>query len=478
MNNVFLFLFLFPLLGLSNTITVGISTLPSPSDAPNTRSVNKSQVLRQIYDSLFITDEFGKLKSSFFKQWSYDSKTHSYDFTLKNDVKFSDGTNVQAADIIKSIERGFKGEFNYSKIIASVRPYGSNKIVLKLRRKDSSFLVKLTDLVFAILKDPILPNTFPLGTGIFKISEANLKKIVLTRNEHNSNYSLGNINQINYILVENSILNEDVIIKNKLDFFPFFHIIETDRLLKKFKRVVYPSHRIATLVLNIKNDDLRNAIASCIDTYEISNLPYFKFDTQNYNSIIPSGIENYQSSFSRPSFNEKNCISKIKNVNKKNLIWLNTYNSAEDLNFLNNIAKKINKMAGFEIITINTLSLNDAQAPILHGEYDIFMCSISPPIPLVDRIFTDFIFSEDNPNSLIKYPDKTIKTKFSLLQNQEYNNRAKHIKDLEVMLLKKNWVLPIGRKVTTFYIPNDWLGIENLNGMNGNFYLGKIKIND
>lgn len=478
MIKIFLFLFFSFSLATSHIITVGVTTLPIPADIPGSRSVNKSQVMRQVYESLFTIDEFGKLRSSFFKKWDYNKRTTSYTFTLGDSVKFSDGSKVQSVDLIKTLKRGFEGEFNFTNLIEAIDSLDSTRIIIKLKKEDSSLLIKLTDLIFTVLKEPSSASLFPIGTGVFKIADANLKQIRLLRNSFHKNFKIGNITQINYILIENSILTEREITNNNLNFFPFFHISETANILKKFKRVVYTSHRIATLVLNIKDLGIRSAVASCIDTNELINLPYFKFDTHSYSSILPSGIENYQSSLPRPSFDIKRCSQMIKKIGNKKLIWLNTYNSSQDLIFLNQIVNRINIAAGFDLISIKTLTLNDAQASIFRGEYDIFMCSISPPIPLVDRLFSDFIFSKENPNSLIKYSDKEVISKFTELQKHEYNNRTKYISAVEAALINRNWVIPIGRKVTTFYIPKEWTGVENLNGMNGNFYLGKITIHD
>lgn len=122
-------------------------------------------------------------------KWEASDDGLTYTFTLREGVKFHDGTDFNADAVVKNFERwangsddqfpyygsmfgGFKGDEGH--VIASVTADGDNKVVFKLTRAQAPFLKNIAMSPFGIAS----PTAFekegdkfgdnPVGTGPFK----------------------------------------------------------------------------------------------------------------------------------------------------------------------------------------------------------------------------------------------------------------------------------------------------------------------
>ncbi|QFG00173.1 ABC transporter substrate-binding protein [Psychrobacillus glaciei] len=125
-------------------------------------------------------------------KWEPSDDGLTYTFTLREGVKFHDGTDFNADAVVKNFERwangsddkfpyygsmfgGFKGDEGH--VIASVTADGDNKVVFKLTRAQAPFLKNIAMSPFGIAsptafeKDGDKFGDNPVGTGPFKFVE-------------------------------------------------------------------------------------------------------------------------------------------------------------------------------------------------------------------------------------------------------------------------------------------------------------------
>lgn len=151
------------------------------------------KVTKNIYETLL---EFGEqdttVQEGLATKWEPSEDGLTYTFTLREGVKFHDGTDFNAEAVVKNFERwangsedkfpyyksmfgGFKGEEGH--VIESVTAEGDYTVVFKLTRAQAPFLKNLAMSPFGIAsptafeKDGDKFGDNPVGTGPFKFVE-------------------------------------------------------------------------------------------------------------------------------------------------------------------------------------------------------------------------------------------------------------------------------------------------------------------
>jgi peptide/nickel transport system substrate-binding protein len=130
--------------------------------------------------------------------WSKDGKTLT--LNLRQGVKWSDGKPLTAADVVYSLTAGKQdktmdivGMFREGSNIASVKQKGNNTVVIKLRSRDSQFVVVNLNGVFIVPKHVFSKvadinkflNPKPVGSGPFtQVARFSSQDYVLNKNPH------------------------------------------------------------------------------------------------------------------------------------------------------------------------------------------------------------------------------------------------------------------------------------------------------
>ncbi|PRZ43068.1 peptide/nickel transport system substrate-binding protein [Antricoccus suffuscus] len=148
--------------------------------------------LSLVYSGLTKQDPDGKAVPEAAKSWAYNDDGSAITFTLRDGLKFSDGTALDATAVKKSLERGRDAEYSTKRaqlaIIASIDVLSPTEVRLTLTQPDyqiPDLLAGLTGMIVspkAFESDPKSLATKPVGSGPFELtsytpgSEAQLKK--------------------------------------------------------------------------------------------------------------------------------------------------------------------------------------------------------------------------------------------------------------------------------------------------------------
>lgn len=155
----------------SSEITIGIpQDLEDTLDPHKVTAAGSKEVLFNIYEGLMKADADGNLNPAVASDYVVSEDGLTYTFTLRDGIKFHDGTSVTVEDVIYSIERcadtsdGEPLVAAFSNIV-NVKAE-DNKVVITLNAADSDFLSYMTTAIIPEANKE--PDTNPIGTGPYK----------------------------------------------------------------------------------------------------------------------------------------------------------------------------------------------------------------------------------------------------------------------------------------------------------------------
>ena len=139
-----------------------------------------------IYETLYSLDGDMNLVPTLATGFDQISDTE-YRLHLRTDVKFHDGTPLNADAVVYSLERVMDssnprhGEFGF---IESVKAVDDNTVTIKTKQPHAPTIASLVDPLVSIVKPGVNLNTTPVGTGPFKFdSHEKGVKLTVPRNE-------------------------------------------------------------------------------------------------------------------------------------------------------------------------------------------------------------------------------------------------------------------------------------------------------
>lgn len=140
-------------------------------DPFNATAGDTKTIMDQVFDGLFDVDEDGKLVPDLCDSYEVSEDGLTYDFKLKEGVKFHNGKDFTADDVyytydaLAGLSSGEPKSSNFSQI-ESLDIVSANEIKVKLKEKSNSFIFLNTQPI--IQKDYEDNETKPIGTGPFE----------------------------------------------------------------------------------------------------------------------------------------------------------------------------------------------------------------------------------------------------------------------------------------------------------------------
>lgn len=137
---------------------------------PISCSEGPHQVLGSLlYEGLFTLDPHWEVQPLLAERYTYDAASHSYTIELRSDVTFSDGSPLNAYDVVSTLQRARSSPRYASRLqdVSSIYSYG-NTVEINLRR-DNAQLPALLDI--PIIKAGTEDSLFPIGTGPYSYTD-------------------------------------------------------------------------------------------------------------------------------------------------------------------------------------------------------------------------------------------------------------------------------------------------------------------
>ncbi len=130
-----------------------------------------------LYEGLFTLDPHWEVQPLLAQSYSYNAASHTYTIELRSDITFSDGTSLNAYDVVATLQRARSAPRYAARLqdVTSVYSYG-NTVEIHLRR-DNAQLPALLDI--PIVKSGTEDALFPVGTGPYYYTDQDGKPRLL-----------------------------------------------------------------------------------------------------------------------------------------------------------------------------------------------------------------------------------------------------------------------------------------------------------
>ncbi|MET3698775.1 peptide/nickel transport system substrate-binding protein [Bacillus oleivorans] len=168
-------------------VRIAMSTEVDNLDPYLSAATDTMSMMDNVFDGLLDTNEAGELVPAIAESYDISDDGLTYTFKLKEGIKFHDGSDLTAEDVIYSYEKlsGLNGGEPLSSqfsVIEKIESASDYEVVITLKEKNSAFL--------AANIRPILPSGYeeqsssPIGAGPFKFKEYKVgQELTLVKNE-------------------------------------------------------------------------------------------------------------------------------------------------------------------------------------------------------------------------------------------------------------------------------------------------------
>lgn len=173
-------------------VTIGMQLEPPHLDPTSAAAGAIDQVVySNVFEGLMRFASDGSVINGLAEDWDISEDGKIYTFTLRQWVKFHDGTDLDATDVVFSLDRARgEGSVNAQKVlfdnIASVEATDASTVTVTLTEPQGNFLFNLAWGDAVIVAPESIENikTNPVGTGAFKFDDWKQgDSITLARND-------------------------------------------------------------------------------------------------------------------------------------------------------------------------------------------------------------------------------------------------------------------------------------------------------
>jgi peptide/nickel transport system substrate-binding protein len=187
----------------SDTLTLGVIVQNTTFEAANISFANESPYGQAVYDTLLKEDPTGKLLPSLATEWSYNDDNTVLTLTLRDDVKFTDGTAFNADAAAQNLTRfrdGTSPNASFLAALGTATAVDATTVELTLTQPDPALLHYLSQNA-GMQESPAAfgaadVQTNPVGSGPYILDTA--KTVVGTSYEFTKNPDYWDPDSVHY----------------------------------------------------------------------------------------------------------------------------------------------------------------------------------------------------------------------------------------------------------------------------------------
>lgn len=154
------------------TLTLGAILAPNTFDPAGSEWGNRAPYYQAVYDTLLLATPEGTIEPWLATEWSYNEDNTVLTITLRDDVAFSDGSELDSADVVATMQRSKDGtgpDKGYFANVASIEAPDPVTVVLTLSAPDPALVNYLTRTAGLVASSESLESddlaTNPIGSG-------------------------------------------------------------------------------------------------------------------------------------------------------------------------------------------------------------------------------------------------------------------------------------------------------------------------
>ncbi|MDN7243130.1 ABC transporter substrate-binding protein [Planococcus sp. N028] len=304
-------------------------------DPINVTDGESIRVTHNIFETLLEYDENLELQPKLATEYSSSEDGLTWNFKLREGVKFHDGTDFNAEAVVFNFERwmdpenpyhkgdfpyypflygGFKGDENH--LIEHVKATGEHELEIKLKRKTAPFLSYLAISMFGIASPAAIEqyegdvNEHPVGTGPFMFEEWNRNStITLAKNPDYWIEERPYLDKVIFQVIPENAARLNALQTGEIDVLDGMNatdtnVVEETQGLELLKR---PSFNIGYMAFNTEKkpfDDpkVRQAINMAINKEEIVNA-FYNGLAETATSPLPPSLWGYDDTLDPYEYN-------------------------------------------------------------------------------------------------------------------------------------------------------------------------------
>ena len=262
-----------------DSVTIALSADISSLNPMKSAALTSVQVFTNIYDQLIKVDSSGKIVPSLAESWKISDDGKTYTFNIKKGVKFSNGDDLKASDVVYSFEAAKKSAYLSSQfdIVSKATATDDYTVQVDLSSADSPFLMSLFDNFF-ILDQKVVTQAGdsygdnPVGSGPYKfVKHDSGVDVVLVRND---NYwgTPAAIKNVNFKVITDNNTALIALKTGEIDFLYEVPAVSKNDVSsnKNLQLSSYPTIRLSYVLMNNKakpfdNAQVRQAINYAVD---------------------------------------------------------------------------------------------------------------------------------------------------------------------------------------------------------------------
>jgi len=281
---------------LNLTILAPLTTI-DPHDTTNLQDIIFH---KQVFEPLLFQNEAtGQFQPRIAQSYSVSPDGLTYTFTLRNNVKFHNGRDLKASDVVFSFKRASQSPKvrSYLSSMADITASGDYTVIIKLTQPDAAFLSS-QDMIFIVNQTEVEQQGNEFGT---KLTLAGTGPYFLTSLKHDvewtcdafSSYYLGEapVKKLRFVPITDASAGLIAFESGELDWY-IAPIANWDALVanRKYNTELVPANHISFICLNplnrpLDDDNLRKAIAYAIDK-EAMNIAVFNGLAKNADFLV------------------------------------------------------------------------------------------------------------------------------------------------------------------------------------------------
>lgn len=290
------------------TLIVSLSTFPNAITQPAAAERNAQNVAQQMFNSLVWVDDEGNIVPSLAESWEISEDGLEYTFKLRQGVKYHNGEEFKAEDIITTWENGLNEQNAYSYYfspVSDVEVVDDTTVKIHLSEPDVLFLRRVHQYWGAIPTEYYNEVGYdgfaehPIGTGPFKFVEWKKgDRIVLEAFEDYWEEGLPNVAEVIFRPIPEestriaAVQTGEIHIANRLP------AEEAQRLLgaENVKIVRYPTDRVYYIAFN----NLTTGVGTPIEDVRVRQALNYAVDRQAIIDALFNGYADLSTGYLTP----------------------------------------------------------------------------------------------------------------------------------------------------------------------------------
>jgi peptide/nickel transport system substrate-binding protein len=205
----------------SKTLNLGVLVPATTFSAADANWANESPYMQAVYDSLLKADTKGNVEPNLATKWSYNGDKTVLTMTLRDDVKFTDGTKLTADAAAQNLLRFRDGVSPNKSLLASVKDAtaeGAETLKITLKDSDPALLTSLTQNAGLVESPKAFSNkdikTNPVGSGPYTLDTK--KTVVGTSYVFDKNTKYWNPSAVHYDSIVMKVYNDPTAMLNAI----------------------------------------------------------------------------------------------------------------------------------------------------------------------------------------------------------------------------------------------------------------------